>query len=183
MADQAEKGLAEFAKYREGQVKRISKVIERQRKKAGEKNLNFTAPDEEQLKNKLGSIKSPMIVFQGWSGTTGSPGTINYSIGIHNPDAFTQNSLYVHLFIGPANMVPDVGAALATVDSRFPRLTLPKFFGLSIGSGATETLSFSIPIAAIIEASNYLGNSFLFRADSHDVGDYFDRSVFPFEVT
>ena len=183
MADQAEKGRAEFKKYREEQVGKISKVIERHRKEAGKKRQKFTAPDEEQLKKKLGKIKSPMIVSQGWGESTGSPGTINYRIGIYNPDAFTQIWLFVHLFIGPANMVPDVGAALATVDSRFPRLTLPKFFGLSIGSGASETLSFSIPIPANMESSNYLGNSFLFRADWHDVGDYFDRSIFVFEVT
>ena len=79
-------------------------------------------------------------------------------------------------------MVPDVGEALATVDSRFPRLTLPEFAGLRIAPGATESLSFSIPVPANIETSNYLGNSFLFLADWHDVGDYLDRGVFVFEV-
>ena len=60
---------------------------------------------------------------------------------------------------------------------------MPDFPGLSIAAGATESLNFRIPIPAGIETSNYLGNSFLFRADWHDVGDYFDRSVFVFEVT
>lgn len=183
MAGQVDKGREEFKQSRKQQVRKVLAVIERHRKEATRKRLNFTAPDEEQLIKKLPGTKSPMIVFQSWGGSVPKGGTLNYNIGIYNPDAFTQIWLFVHLFIGPANMVPDVGAALATVDSRFPRLALPKFAGLNISSGGSATLNFSIPIPASIEPSNYLGNSFLFRADWHDVGDYFDRSIFVFEVS
>jgi hypothetical protein len=181
--EQVEKILERVERHKKRQIEEIIGEIERYRPEAEEKGLNFTAPTREQLEKKLPKTNSPMIIFQTWNGSTSSPGTINYDIGIKNPDPFGHIWLFVHLFIGPANMVPNVGEALATVDSRFPRLTLPKFSGLSIAAGATETLSFSIPIPANIEKSNYLGNSFLFLADWHDVGDYTDRSIFVFEIT
>lgn len=182
-ATQAEKILERRERHRKRQLEEILEEIERHKQQAKKKKLSFTGATREQLERKLAKTKSPMIVFQSWGGTTTSPGTINYNVGIRNPDAFGHIWLFVHLFIGPANMVPNVGAALATADSRFPRLTLPEFAGLSIASGATETLSFSIPVPANIESGNYLGNSFLFLADWHDVGDYVDRSVFVFEIT
>jgi hypothetical protein len=80
-------------------------------------------------------------------------------------------------------MVADTGGALAPIDDRFPRLTLPDFDGLQIASGATETLDFEIPVPAGVEATNYLGNSFLFQSIWHDPGQYIDRSLFVFEVT
>ena len=160
----------------------ILREIEVRRKDAEKKRLNFTAPTEEQIKEKLRRVNSPMIVFQGWSGTASQGGQISYSIGIFNPDATISSSLYVHVLVGPANFVNDVGEALATSDERFPKLTLPDFFGLSVNPGITEQLDFTIPIPNV-EDSNYLGNSFLFEADYHDVGTYLDRSVFPFTVS
>jgi len=167
---------------REREVRQLLEEIEGHKQQAEKQGLNFTAPAKEQLIRKLARTNSPMIVFQGW-GPAAPGGTINYNIGIHNPDPSQRGSLFVHVFVGLANVVPDTGAALATVDPRFPRLTLPKFAGLNIGPGVTETLSFSIPVPSNIEPGNYLGNSFLFRADWHDVGDYFDRSIFVFQVT
>ncbi|HET9437477.1 MAG TPA: hypothetical protein VFO64_04695, partial [Gaiellaceae bacterium] len=91
--------------------------------------------------------------------------------------------LFVHLFVGPGNMVANTGAALAPVDDRFARLTLPEFDGLQIASGATESLTFKLPVPAGVEQSNYLGNSFLFQSVWHDPGTYIDRGIFVFEVT
>lgn len=164
-------------------VKKIRAKIERERKKAQTKRLNFTAPTDEQLRRKLGKIDSPMIVFQGWSGSAPPGGTINYTVGIHNPDPFNRIWLFAHLFVGPANFVRQPGRAVQAVDPRFPRLAMPDFPGLSIASGASANLAFNIDVPAGIEPSNYLGNTFLFQADWHDVGDYFDRSIFVFEVT
>ena len=124
-----------------------------------------------------------MIVFQGWTGSVSPGGSLSYNVGIRNPDPIRHVWVFAHVFIGLANIVPDVGTAVAAVDSRFPRLTLPKFSGLTIEPGATQTLSFSIPIPTGIEPSNYLGNTFVFRSNWHDVGEYFDRSIFVFEVT
>jgi hypothetical protein len=159
----------------------ILKEIEKHRKEAEEKGLSFTAPTEEQLKERLRRTDTPMIVFQGWSGTTTPGGQITYSLGIFNPDPTSRSSLYVHIIVGPANMVRGVGEALATADDRFPKLTQPPFFGLTLGPGASDQLNFTIPIPNV-EDSNYLGNSFLFEGDYHDVGSYLDRGFFPFEV-
>ena len=145
--------------------------------------VNVTAVTQEQLEKKLDESDSPMIVFQSWDGSVSAGGSLNYSVGIRNPDPVTQFWMFAHVFIGLANIVPDVGAAAATVDPRYPSLTLPYFGGLRIDPGATETLSFSIPIPTSIEPSNYLGNTFLFHSTCHDVCEYLDRSLFVFEVT
>jgi len=89
----------------------------------------------------------------------------------------------VHVFVGPANLVPDVGDALSAVDARFPRLIMPRVFGLSLAAGATQSVSFSISVPTAIERSNYLGNAILFQGNYHDVGSYLDRGLFVFEVT
>ena len=72
---------------------------------------------------------------------------------------------------------------MAAVDARFPRMTMPEFAGLSIAPGATETLSFTIPVPVGMESSNYVGNTFVFGSTWHDVGTYFDRSMFVFAVS
>lgn len=162
---------------------KIRKDVGKLEKDAKRKGWNVTTPTDDQLAQKLRKAKSPMIVFQGWSGSTAPGGTINYQVGIHNPDPTDWIWLFVHLFVGPANMIVDRGKALATVDERFARLTLPDFDGLQIAAGATESLQFDLPVPAGIEATNYLGNSFLFQSTWHDPGVYIDRSLFVFEVT
>ena len=163
-------------------IRRIQQFVKKQEEVVKGKRWNYTSPSEKELARKLTRARSPMIVFQGWSGSTSPGGSITYTVGIYNPDPTTQFSLYAHVFVGPANPVSNTGLALGEVDPRFPRLTMPDFFGLSIASGATETLQFTIGVPSNIEKSNYLGNAFLFRASYHDVGLYLDRGVFPFEV-
>jgi hypothetical protein len=123
-----------------------------------------------------------MIVYQAWGGAAPG-GAFTYNVGISNPDSVNWSSLYVHVFVGPANLVPDVGDVVSAVDSRFPRLTMPRFFGLSLAPGTTQTLSFSITVPAGIERSNYLGNAILFQANYNDVGRYLDRGLFVFGVS
>lgn len=168
---------------REGDiVKKIRETIEREKEKAERKKLQFTAPTDDQLRRKLGKIDSPMIIFQSWPDAPAG-GSVNYNVGIHNPDAFTRIWLIVHVFVGPANPVPDPGSALQAVDPRFPRLSQPDFPGLTLAAGDTQTLSFQVAVPATIEPSEYLGNAFLFQADWHDVGSYLDRGFFLFTVT
>ena len=171
--------LERQAKY----AKELLDEIDRQRQEAERQGLNFTAPTEEQLKKKVAKAQSPMIVFQGWSGSVAAPGTIDYTVGINNPDPFQWIWLFGHVFVGPANIARDVGHALSAVDPRFPRLTMPQFAGLTLGPGATQSLKFSLTVPGDIERSNYLGNTFLFQSTWHDVGQYLDRSLFVFEVT
>jgi hypothetical protein len=163
-------------------VKRIRQVIERERKKADRRGRNFTAPTDEELLRKLGKVNSPIIVYQAWTDTAGG-GAVSYDMGVHNPDSFSWVNLYVHVFVGPANPVNAIGAALQCVDERFPRLTQPDFFGLSVSPGVTENVHFDLSVPAGIEPSEYLGNSFVFQVDYHDVGTYFDRGCFPFTVS
>jgi hypothetical protein len=73
--------------------------------------------------------------------------------------------------------------ALLAVDPRFPRLTMPRFAGLILGPGATQSLSFSLAVPAGVERRNCLGNAILFQSNWHDVGKYLDRGIFAFEVT
>src|SRR5207248_2699976 len=68
------------------QLKTILEEIEKHRKEAESKKLSFTAPTEEQLRKKLRKTKSPMIVYQLWTGSAPAGGQINYEVGIHNPD-------------------------------------------------------------------------------------------------
>ena len=162
---------------------KIKKDVQKLQRAAERQDWNFTTPTDDQLTEKLGRAKSPMIVFQGWNGSAPPGGSISYQVGINNPDPTDWIWLFVHLFIGPGNMVANTGSALAAVDERFPRLTLPEFDGLQIASGATESLTFKVPVPAGVEPSNYLGNSFLFQATWHDPGNYIDRGLFVFQVT
>ena len=181
--EREQKLLKKIELFRKQQVDEIVEELKRFKLEAEKEKLNVTTATREQLEVKLVESDSPMIIFQSWGGSVPNGGTLNYNVGIRNPDPVQHVWLFAHVFVGLANIVPDVGAAAAAVDSRFPRLTLPDFAGLSIAPGTTETLSFSIPVPASIESSNYLGNTFLFRLNWHDVGQYLDRGVFVFEVT
>jgi len=99
-------------------------------------------------------------------GSTGSPGSVSYSVGIRNPDPVTHIWTFAQVFVGLANIVPDVGAAVQAVDARFPRMTMPEFAGLSIAPGVTETLSFDFAVPAGIESSNYVGRGRCWGATS-----------------
>ena len=162
--------------------------IHRAKAAADARKLRFTALSEAQLAARLSAptLRSlgaapPMIVWQSWSGGTTPGGSISYNVGIHNP-AGEQIWLFAHVFVGPANFVADPGAAVQAVDPRFPRLTEPAFDGLRIPAGGDASLAFHLDVPVGIQQSNYLGNTFLFRADWHDVGVYLDRGVFVFGV-
>lgn len=177
-----EKGKTPLTKeQKESHIKKVLAEIEKQRKSV-KKGENFTAPTEEQLRKKLERVNSPYIYYQSWS-SVAAGGTFTYNVGITNPDGFTQGSMFAHVFFGSGNVVSGVGEFLLNVDERFPRLTQPDFFGLSLASGASATLSFSIKTPATVEhPTNYLGNTALVQFNWHDVGTYFDRSVFVVKV-
>lgn len=163
-------------------MRRIQEFLRKQEATAKREGWNYTSVSEDELAVKLSRVHSPMIVFQAWSSFTSPGGSISYTVGIYNPDPVARGWLYAHVFIGAANMAPDVSTALSAVDPRFPRLTMPAFFGLTVAPGATATLQFSVAVPNNVEKTNYLGNTFLFQATYHDVGIYLDRSLFPFGV-
>jgi len=169
---------------RRGAVTRaLGEEVERRSAQARDEGMHFTALTEEQLVTKLGKARSPMIVWQAWSGAMTTPGNLSYNVGILNPDPDARNSLFVHVFVGPGNVPFDVGDALQAVDTRFPRLTEPEFAGLSIAAGTTASLSFTLEVPAGVQPSNYLGNAFLFTATWHDPAEYLDRGLFVFGVS
>jgi hypothetical protein len=161
-------------------IRRIQKVIEEQKRE--HKSEHFTAVTPEQIEKKFKRVNSPMIVFQGWNSSTPG-GTVNYNLGIYNPDPTTAIWLFAHVWVGSGNVDPTVGTFLLNVDTRFPRLTQPTFDGLSLAAGATATLSFSLKVPPGVEKTNYLGNSCLMQFNWHDVGLYLDRGIFVFAVS
>lgn len=161
-------------------IKKIQKVVEtHKRENQGE---HFTAVTPEEIEKKLKRVNSPMIVSQGWSGTT-LGGTFNYTLGIYNPDPTQAIRLFAHVWIGSGNVDPTAGTFLLNIDTRFPRLTQPAVFGLTLAAGASATLSFDLTVPSTVEKTNYLGNSCLMQFNWHDVGTYLDRGIFVFAIS
>lgn len=175
---------SEQGKFTEAQKAKIIKTVKEEiekHKKSVKKGDNFTSLSDDELRDKLDRVNSPMIVAQSWGNTTPG-GTFTYNVTINNPDPVTRSGLYAHVFVGSGNTISDTGTFLLNVDARFPRLTQPPFFGLSLAPGASATLSFSIKVPSTIELSNYIGNTALLMLSSHDIGTYYDRGCFPFKV-
>jgi hypothetical protein len=165
-------------------TKKIQEVIEQQ-KRLVKKGEGFTAVTAEDIERKFKRTNSPMIVSQSgsWTGSTPLGGTFTYNVGLYNPDPTQAIWLFMHVWVGSGNVDPSVGTFLLNVDTRFPRLTLPGFAGLSLAPGASTVLNFTMRVPSTVERTNYLGNSCLMRFNWHDVGTYLDRGVFVFTVT
>jgi hypothetical protein len=168
---------------REAQVKKLLGELESHKKSFEKRGLSYTVLEEDQLRAKLARAKSPMIIGQGWSGSVSAGSPLNYDVIVHNPDPGAWIWLFAHVFVGFANPVASLGEAAGAVDTRFPRLTQPEFAGLTLAANESQTLSYSLSVPGGIEPSNYQGNTFLYQADWHDVGTYFDRGTFIFKVT
>jgi hypothetical protein len=166
------------------QIRQLANKIEEATKKhkREQKGEHFTAVTKEEIEKKLKRVNSPMIVSQGWNSTLPG-GAVNYSLGVFNPDPAQAIWLFAHVFVGSGNVDPTTGTFLLNVDERFPRLTEPPFFGLSLAPGAFATLNFSLQVPVTVDQSNYLGNSCLMQFNWHDIGQYLDRSVFVFAVS
>jgi hypothetical protein len=173
------------SKWTAAQVKehilKIQKLIETEKQKV-KKDDNFTAVTPDELETKFKRVNSPMIVFQSCTGSTTPGGTINYNVGVYNPDPTNSIWMYSHVWIGSGNVDPVTGTFLLNVDTRYPRLTEPSFPGFSLAPGASTTLSFSIKVPSGMEKSTYLINSCLMKFNWHDIGMYLDRSVITFRV-
>lgn len=162
------------------QTAKIQEVVEKQKRE--NKGEHFTAITPEEIEKKLKRVKSPMIVSQGWGNTTPG-GTVNYQLGLYNPDPTQAIWLFAHVWVGSGNVDPTVGTFLMNVDARFPHLTEPKFAGLTLAAHASATLSFALKVPTGVEKTNYVGNSCLMAFNWHDVGTYLDRGVFVFTVS
>jgi hypothetical protein len=162
-------------------IKTIQEEVEKQKKKV-RKGENFASATEEQLKEKLGRVNSPMIVWESW-GSAAPGGTFTYNVGAYNPDPVVQNGLVCYFFVGPGNPISDLASFMLNADARFPKLAQTPPFGFSLNPGETKTISFTVKVPTSAEPGGYLGNSVLFFSNSFDVGTYLDRATFVFQVT
>src|SRR5262245_13956858 len=151
----------------------------RERERQGE---TFTSITREEFEAKMKRVNSPMIVFQSWNNTSPPGGTINYSIGILNPDPIQWSNLAVSVSIGNRNPIASNDEFLTAFDARFPTYAKPATLGFSLAPGASTTQTFQIKIPAGIEKTGYFGNSALLQISFHDVGKHLDRGCFFFEV-
>lgn len=169
--------------FTEAQIKEHIQSIEKavEKHKSEKKGEHFTSVTPDEIEKKLKRVNSPIIVSQSW-GSTMPGGTVDYNLGIYNPDPTQAIWLFAHVWVGSGNVDPTVGTFLLNVDTRFPRLTQPTFSGLTLEPGASATLSFALKVPTAVEKTNYLGNSCLMQFNWHDVGTYLDRGIFVFEV-
>lgn len=163
-------------------LSRILKEIEKHRKDAEKKGLDFAASSEEEMREKLERSKSPMITSATYMATVARGSTLPFSVNVFNPDPTTGPGLIVYTFFGPANMVADVGQALSVADARFPKLTSTPT-SIDLAPGASQIFQTSIPVPADIAPGRYLVNAFLFRSIAFDVGFYLDRVMIPITCT
>ncbi len=178
--------MPDKSKWTAAQVKEIIKNIEKaaEKHKKESKEEHFEAITPEQIEKKLKRVNSPMITSQSFGLSTTPGGTMNYSVGIFNPDPVAASSLWAHIFVGSGNVDPNVGTFLLNVDARFPRLTGPgTHTGLTLAPGASTSINFTIKAPSTIEQSLYLGNCCLMNINIFDVGTYLDRSCFRFIIT
>ena len=172
------------AKWSEAQIKthiqKIQKVVEQAKRE--NKGEHFIGITPEQIRKKLKRVNSPMIVSLGWNSTTPG-GTVNLNVSVFNPDPTIAIWLFAHVWVGSGNIDPTVGTFLLNVDTRFPRLTEPEFFGLTLAAGASATLSYALKVPAGVEKTNYLGNTCLMQFNWFDVGLDLERANFVFAVS
>lgn len=178
MAGKGQKKLT--AAQIKAQIDRIRKAVEKQKREY--KGEHFTSVTPEEIEKKLKRVNSPIIVSQGWNSTTPG-GTVNYNLGVFNPDPTRAIWLFAHVWVGSGNVDPVTGTFLLNVDTRFPRLTQPAFDGLTLAAGASATLTYALRVPSTVERTNYIGNSCLMQFNWHDVGTYLDRGVFVFAVS
>ena len=144
---------------------------------------NFTELKSEDVQRKLKRLKSPFISSR--HGVIGASGGNNpLHVGIWNPDPSQAIWLFAHAWVGFGNVDPVVGTFLLNVDTCFPRLTEPAFFGASINPSSSLDDQFRAwRCRRERKKTNYLGNTCLMEFNWHDVGVYLDRGVWPFTVT
>lgn len=176
--------ISELSERHAANARSLLKEIEQRRREAREQDQNFVVPSAAQLVDMLQTADNPRFGSQSWTSITTSPGLITLTAGVFNPTPNSHSGLFVHVFIGPANPVANVGQALALVDTRFPRLTQPDFDGFTLPPSASATMHFSMAVPPNIEPSTYMGNFFLFQSRVlQGTGKYLDRTFFGFEVT
>ena len=160
---------------------RLMQEIDFRANEARARGERFEQLDEPTLMRKLmGEVgHSPFFTILSWS--DGPPGgTITFTAFIHNPDptSYSGFALFGYLLFGPANFVQATDDALVSEDTRFPRY----WKSLGVAAGGNANAAFTVNIPAGITPGVYIGNCFLVRRSSFDVGEVFDRASFDMTV-
>jgi hypothetical protein len=164
-------------------AKAILEEIQKHQAEAKKQGMNFIGLTEEEIYRKLTRKNSPMIISETWMLPCAPGYPMYFSVLIHNPDQIRRDFLFVHAFVGLANLASDVNDAVSAIDTRFASITQPDFPGLRLDPGASQFLNFVFPIPANAERTNYMVNCFLFHAAFLDKGVYLDRSLFIIKVS
>jgi hypothetical protein len=98
---------------------------------------------------------------------------------VYNPDPTFYANLFAYFFFGPADIVPDIGTALLTVDQRLYR-GFAQFPYIS--SGSTSRVEFNYNFPSGIPLGMYVGNGFIFNRDHHGANSYIDRTSIDVEI-
>lgn len=164
----------------------ILNEIAKQREESARAGRFFTAFTDDTLRDQAPS-NGPIIAWQSWLPAAPAGETLSYAAGIANTTPHRQTGLFAYVFTGPPR-IRSIGSAVP-VDlsphadlAPFSGATLPSFPGLSLEPGATQIVSFSIPIPLPAAAGSYPGNCFLLQSHWHSGNTHCDYSFFVFGV-
>jgi hypothetical protein len=162
-------------------AKNLLEEAEFLRQEASERGERFEALGKEQLVSKLmrEPLESPFFNAQSW-GSTSPGGSTTYTAFVQNPDptAYSGFFLFGYLFFGPANFIGSSDAALAVLDTRFPRF----YQRCGVAANSSTSMTFTINVSSTLRPGIYVGNCFLVRRNPFDVGAYVDRAAFDLTV-
>jgi hypothetical protein len=178
-----EERISELSERQAANARLVLEEIERARRDARERGWNLMVRDAAELLEKLRGTNTPSFGAASAAVSTTSPGTFNFSVYFFNPDPIVHPWFYVHAFVGPALLAPDVGQALALGDTRFPTLTMPDYPSFVLQTNAGHNMNLSLPVPKGLAPTNYLVNCFLFTHTYFGVAQYMDRCGFPMKVT
>ena len=151
--------MAKFTKAKiKEQIKKIQQALEKEKSRYRDQNLTVIEVKPEDIERKLKRMKSPFFR--------------------HSPVRRLREERSTCMSGSEV-----VGTFLLNVDTRFPRLTEPKFPGAGLISSSFHLISFAQKVPTGVQKTNYPLNACLMKFNFGDVGVYLDRGVWPFTVT
>ncbi len=181
--DQLKDRLGDLSERQAAYVRGLLDRIAKKREEARRNGMNVAVASADKILLRLKGGHTPFIWAMIFNFRTPVPGTLRVEVYFDNPDPVPQGFLYVHFFVGPANLVADPVQSLSFVDDRFPRVTEPQFAGLFMDPFTSSGVVFEIAIPGQIQESHYLGNAFLIQQSPFTVpGEVLDRASTVFKL-
>jgi hypothetical protein len=162
------------------ELERLLEEVEVFKEKAQKRGCAFASLSEEELVKKLRgeTSNSPFFTSWAWDQLTNSGSPSFYLANYHNPDPQTR-LCFVTIFFGLAHLEPNVSAALAARDTRWPCVST-ELTVLPPGGTGVADFKYFVPYAP---KGTYFGNAILWEMNfTEPVGTLFDRTG-PFYVT